>query len=112
MRFKDGKALPATDEAKIKQAVLEGANADKAVSEGFAVWPESVDIVENTKEPLDKEGRFRYRASGSTVMCFRHLKDDELHPKKSFNFNVVFEDSSDDLGLPDIKVIESSYLKV
>lgn len=105
MRIEKGKALPLTHKEKVGLSINYLCR-DLGNQDGMAYWARDVVIDDFSVSSLD-EDRERVTARGSFVLNRRRLrgKNVNLTPVAK-KFNVTLEDIKDEMGLPDIKVID------
>ena len=103
MKFEKGKALPLTQEEKVRLSISYLCR-DLGTQESMAYWARDIKITSINSTPMG-DNKQRVSAEGSFVLNRRRLSGKNLNlaplPK---SFSVVVEDTRDEWGLPDIVV--------
>jgi hypothetical protein len=107
MKIEKGKAHPLTLEEKVTLAVKEAARQNEEWS-GCLVWVTSLSITKSSQNPLT-ETKVRVFAEGTASLGFRCLQKDMILNPKELNFKIQAIDSTDEWGLPDIKLENFSF---
>jgi len=100
-----GDPIEFTPEEKFPIAV--GMALSKSAGENKVRWPETIEMKDKTWQKRDATGKFAsnvYNGSGTVTFREHDNVKDKLYAVKKAQFKIEFQDSSDELGLPDIKI--------
>ena len=105
-----GKPIPYTPKEAIPFAVARSAKVKSTLAVVYWVDRRSIIVTSFKSGPTDTEGGWEAWAEGTVAVGKTMASTGKFHVTKSHAFNTHYKSGKDDLGVPDIVVLDDSTL--